>query len=108
MSVLLTSPAYVLAIPALASIRTDRVVAGAAIAVVAIALFDLMHFSQGWVQFGYRFSNDAAPFACVLVALGFERLAVRRGWGMLLAMSLVVVSLAVNLWGVVWSRSLGW
>jgi hypothetical protein len=108
MSVLLTSPAYFLAIPALARIRTDRVVAGAAIAVVAIALFDLMHFSQGWVQFGYRFSNDAAPFACVLVALGFERLAVRRRWGMLLAMSLVVVSLAVNLWGVVWSRSLGW
>ena len=32
-----------------------------------------MHFSQGWVQFGYRFSNDVAPFALVLVALGFER-----------------------------------
>ena len=44
----------------------------------------------------------------VLVALGFERLVDRRSWGMLLAMSLVVVSLAVNLWGVVWSRSLGW
>ena len=24
---------------------------------------NLMHFSQGWVQFGYRFSNDVAPFA---------------------------------------------
>jgi hypothetical protein len=67
-----------------------------------------MHFSQGWVQFGYRFSNDAAPFAVVLVALGFERLADRRSWGMLVAMSLVVAALAVNLWGVVWSRSLGW
>ena len=108
MSVLLTSPAYILAIPALPLIRRSRVVAGAAIAVVAIALFDLMHFSQGWVQFGYRFSNDAAPFAMVLVALGFERLAARPGWGMPLAMSLVVVSLAINLWGAIWSRLLGW
>jgi len=108
MSVLLTSPAYLLAIPAFAMVRRSRLVAGAAIAVAAIALFDLMHFSQGWVQFGYRFSNDAAPFAILLVAIGFERLAVRRRWGMLLAMGLVVVSLAVNLWGVTWSRSLGW
>ena len=37
---------------------------------VLIALVNLMHFSQGWVQFGYRFSNDFAPFALVLVALG--------------------------------------
>ena len=32
-----------------------------------------MHFSQGWVQFGYRFSNDFAPFAVILVALAVER-----------------------------------
>ena len=42
-----------------------------------------MHFSQGWVQFGYRFSNDFAPFALILVALGIApprrpRLAGRR------------------------------
>ena len=41
-----------------------------------------MHFSQGWVQFGYRFSNDFVPFALLLVALGFERLAVATRWGM--------------------------
>ena len=44
--------------------------AGAGLAVLAIALADLAHFSQGWVQFGYRFSNDFAPFAIILVALG--------------------------------------
>ncbi|OGO51036.1 MAG: hypothetical protein A2Z32_06235 [Chloroflexi bacterium RBG_16_69_14] len=108
MSVLLTSPAYLLAIPVLGLFSRSRIVTGAVLAVGAIALFDLIHFSQGWVQFGYRFSNDAAPFAVVLVALGFERLAVRRRWGMLLGMSLVVVSLAINAWGVIWSRSLGW
>jgi hypothetical protein len=108
MSVLLTSPAYLLAIPILGRFRRSRVVAGALIAVVGIATVDLMHFSQGWVQFGYRFSNDAAPFAIVLVALGFERLATRRRWGMLSAMVLVVLSLAINLWGILWSRLLAW
>ena len=108
MSVLLTSPAYLLAIPVLGRVGRNRLVAGAVLAVVAIATVNVLHFSQGWVQFGYRFSNDAAPFALVLVALGFERLAVRRRWGMLLAMGLVVASLSINLWGVIWSRSLGW
>ena len=63
MSVLLTSPAYLLAIPVLGRVGRNRLVAGAVIAVVAIATVNVLHFSQGWVQFGYRFSNDAAPFA---------------------------------------------
>jgi hypothetical protein len=108
MGVLLTSPAYLLAIPALRAFRRSRLVAGSALAVVAILALDLMHFSQGWVQFGYRFSNDAAPFAVLLVGLGMERLGLRRRYGMLLGMCLVLVSLAVNLWGVLWSRALGW
>jgi hypothetical protein len=64
-SLLVTSPAYLLALPALRAFPRDRVVAGAAVAVLAIAILNLMHFSQGWVQFGYRFSNDFAPFALV-------------------------------------------
>ncbi len=108
MSVILSSPAYLLAIPILRRYGRSRLVTGAVLAVGFIALVNLMHFSQGWVQFGYRFSNDAAPFALVLVALGFERLSVRYRWGMLAAMTLVVLSLAINLWGVVWSRLLAW
>jgi hypothetical protein len=107
MSLLLTSPAYVLAWPALRRLwDRSRLVTGAAIAVGLIALVNLMHFSQGWVQFGYRFSNDFVPWALVLVALGMERL--RSGLGLGLAVGLVVVSVAVNLWGVVWGNVLGW
>ena len=40
------------------------------IAVLLVAVVNLMHFSQGWVQFGYRFSNDFVPWAVILVALG--------------------------------------
>ena len=50
------------------------------LAVVAIAVVNLMHFSQGWVQFGYRFSNDFVPFALLLVALGLQATR-RRGIG---------------------------
>ncbi len=66
-----------------------------------------MHFSQGWVQFGYRFSNDFVPWAILLVALGAQAV-IRRGWGKLLVAGLVVLSIAINAWGVVWGNLLGW
>jgi hypothetical protein len=103
MSILLTSPAYLLMLPALLLSWRRRIVAGAALAILSIALVDLMHFSQGWVQFGYRFSNDFAPFAMVLVALGIARLGV--GW---ISVGLVALSILVNAWGVYWGVTLGW
>jgi hypothetical protein len=108
MSVLLTSPAYLLAIPALRGQGWSRLVTGSILAIVAVSVVNLMHFSQGWVQFGYRFSNDIAPFALLLVALGTERLARRHSWGLPLAAGLLVLSVAINLWGVVWSGLLAW
>ena len=103
MSILLTSPAYLLVIPSLRR-RPSRLVAGAVAAIAAIALVNLMHFSQGWVQFGYRFSNDFVPFAPPLVAVGMAR---RNRVG-LLGAALIGISIAVNLWGVIWGNILGW
>jgi hypothetical protein len=103
MSLLLASPGYLLALPALVRWWRRRLVAGAALAILAIAVIDLMHFSQGWVQFGYRFSNDFAPFAMILVTLGVARLGVGA-----LSLALVALSVAVNAWGVYWGVALGW
>ena len=109
MSVLLTSPAYLLLLPALRRYGRSRLVTGATIAIVLVVLVNLMHFSQGWVQFGYRFSNDVVPLALVLVAIGAERLvASGRAWAMPLVAGLVVASLAVNEWGIAWGSLLGW
>ena len=111
MSILLTSPAFLLAIPAFFDARRRRIVVGASLAIVLVSVANLMHFSQGWVQFGYRFGNDTVPFALVLVAVGFSQLVDRaptRRWAMPLAIGLIVVSVAVNPWGVVWGRLLGW
>ncbi len=104
MSIVLTSPAFLLLVPALRGYGRSRLVTGAVLAIAAIALVNLMHFSQGWVQFGYRFSNDFVPFALVLVALGMER---RGGVGRL-ALALVLASIAVNFWGVWWANALRW
>jgi hypothetical protein len=106
MSLILTSPAYLMApfawLPARLR-KLDRATVGATIAVVGIAVVNLMHFSQGWVQFGYRFSNDFAPFALILVALGASRIGRLR-----LFLLLVAVSVAINFWGVTWGTTLGW
>jgi hypothetical protein len=105
-SIILSSPAYLLAPLAWRPIRhleIDRAAVGASVAVVAIAVANLMHFSQGWVQFGYRFSNDFAPFALILVALGASRLG--RLWPLVL---LVAAAIAINFWGSVWGVMLGW
>jgi hypothetical protein len=103
MSIFLTSPAYLLAVPVIATAWRKRVVMGSLLAIGAIALLNLAHFSQGWVQFGYRFSNDFAPFALILVTLGIARLGVR--W---LSVGLVAASIVINAWGVYWGVKLGW
>jgi hypothetical protein len=91
-------------LPLLRSLRRSRIVIGGALAIGIISVVNLMHFSQGWVQFGYRFSNDTVMFALPLVALGMAR----RGGVGLLGAALIVVSVAVNFWGVTWGNLLGW
>ena len=103
MSILLTSPAYLLALPLVLRRRSRRLVLGATLAVAAIALLNLMHFSQGWVQFGYRFSNDFAPFVLVLVTRAIGSQGVRP-----LTVALVGASVLINAWGVYWGLALGW
>jgi len=119
MSILLTSPAYLLVLPALRwGYGHVRVVTGASIAVLLIAVVNLMHFSQGWVQFGYRFANDFAPWALLLVALGLERVVHwaggPRSWPITAwlavagSVGLIAISVFVNFWGVAWGDALGW
>ena len=102
-SILLTSPAFLLIGWALYRHRS-RLAAGALLAMLAIAFVNLMHFSQGWVQFGYRFSNDFVAFALPLVAVGMQR----RGGVGVLGFWLVAAAVAFNLWGVIWGNILGW
>jgi hypothetical protein len=60
--------------------------------VLPIALLDLLYQNSGWVQFGYRFSNDYSMYLFLLLAVGARpmrwRWSVAASW-----------ALAVNLWG---------
>ncbi len=97
------------AVPRAAGVPVARPVPaglGGALAVVMIATFNLAHFSQGWVQWGYRFSLDFLPFLLPLVALGAAR--PLDGRPRLLAFLLLVVGALVNLWGVTWGQILAW
>ncbi len=107
MSILLTSPAYLLMLPVLLRGRRNRLVLGAGLAVLLITIVNLSHFSQGWVQFGYRFSNDFAPYAAILVTLGIAS-ALRNRTGTAIAVLLVGASVLVNAWGVWWGVARGW
>ena len=47
-----------------------------AVTAVAVALPTLFYQNSGWVQFGYRFSNDYAVFLFALLAVGGRRIGV--------------------------------
>ena len=104
-SIILSAPGLLLALFAVFRRPRARLTIGAGATVILIALFNLAHFSQGWVQWGYRFSLDFIPFLLPLVALGAARVDGRpRG----IAVLLVIAGATVNLWGVIWGQLLGW
>jgi hypothetical protein len=65
-----------------------------------IALADFLHYTQGWVQFGYRFLLDFLPFFLIILALRFK---FRKKYLLLL-----IISVIVNFWGVKMGIKLGW
>lgn len=105
-SILLSAPGLLLAGFAIARRPMARLTLGAVLTVIVIGLFNLAHFSQGWVQWGYRFSLDFVPFLLPLVALGAGRAS--DGRPRATALVLVVAGAAINLWGVAWGQLLGW
>jgi hypothetical protein len=105
-SILLSAPGLLLALFAVRRRSIARLTLGAGITVLVIGLFNLAHFSQGWVQWGYRFSLDFIPFLLPLVALGAARAS--DGRPRLTAIVLLVAGAGINLWGVLWGLILGW
>ncbi len=103
MSVVLTSPAFIYA----AFVKRQHILRTAswmAIGFVSIPL--LLHYSQGWVQFGYRFLLDFAPFLLILTAFGFEDNQSPQSTRM--KVLLVGISIVVGFWGRYWANELGW
>ncbi len=56
--------------------RTSATFHALALTAAAVAIPSLAYQNSGWVQFGYRFSNDFAPFLFAMIAVGARRLTI--------------------------------
>jgi hypothetical protein len=72
----ITSPFYVWA---LWPRRTGAFFWGLALTTLAVAAPNLLYQNSGWIQFGYRFSNDFAPFLMAMIAVGGRPLSAQFG-----------------------------
>jgi hypothetical protein len=103
MSIILTSSPFAYAFLA----RRNEVLRNASwIAIPLVAIPTLLYYSQGWVQFGYRYIMDYLPFLMLLTALGFEDNQSRKSIWIMAA--LVAASVFVGFWGRYWGTRLGW
>ncbi len=103
MSAILTSPPFIFAFLAM---RKDALKTASWLVIPLVALPTLMYYSQGWVQFGYRYLMDYLPFLMILTAFGFEAYTSRRSFW--IKLSLVALAVVVGFWGRYWGTRLGW
>jgi hypothetical protein len=99
MSVLFTSPVALRLLFPRANVRTWLPWA-ALVAVLALPM--LAFFSQGWVQFGYRYSLDWWVFLLVLLAYALDSRPQPVDY------ALLALSISMNALGAYWVRALGW
>jgi hypothetical protein len=64
--------------------------------VLAIMVPVITYYGVGWIQFGFRYALDFVPFLMLLLALGLPRPMT------VMSRVLVLVSVAVSLWGTLW------
>jgi len=105
MSILITTPAVIYAV--FAGIRNKTALA-CWFAIIPVAMVSFTHGGYGWIQFGYRFAVDFYPFLFVLIALGINSQLKENSdlkWHHKL---LIILSILVNTWGVLWINKLGW
>jgi uncharacterized membrane protein len=75
-------------------------------AIGLVAIPSLLYYSQGWVQFGYRYMLDYMPFLLILTALGFEDYQSPTATKVKIAM--VTIAIVAGFWGRHWATQFGW
>lgn len=105
MSILITTPAVIYVI--FAGIRNKTALACWS-AIIPVALVSFTHGGYGWIQFGYRFALDFYPFLLVLIALGIKSQLKENGDLRWHHKALIILSVLVNTWGVLWINKFGW
>ena len=96
MSVLVTSPALLLAVRAP---WRDRRSWFLLLAAVLVLIPTLLYYGGGWLQYGYRYFLNSIPFLWALVAMGIASRGSLKWWGWLL----IGWGVLVGLGGVYWA-----
>lgn len=100
LSIWITSPAFLFIIFSKLKNITNIV---AWISIVMISIVTFTHGGTGFTQFGYRYAVDFYPLIFYLLADGIKNKGLGRiNW------ILLVISMAVNAWGVIWINKFGW
>ena len=99
LSVFITTPAFLL-VPFAGARRRLALASWAAIIPTAFLIF--IKSGTGWTQFGYRYALDFYPFLLILTFLGTGG---RLRW---YHKALIILSVLVNIWGVLFINKFGW
>ena len=103
MGLLFVTPAFAAVLAAVGSFGRGRgLVAATWVSLIGVTVPAMLYFNTGWVQWGGRFLLDGWPLWLLLAVMGLQRLDRR------LAVALVLLSVASNLWAVVATLSRAW
>jgi hypothetical protein len=92
MSIFITTPALLFIF---AARKRDPIIIAAWIGLLSTLIPLWMYHNTGSMQFGYRYLFDAAPMWIILLAHAMQKMTrFKRG--------VILVSMAVNLWGMLW------
>jgi hypothetical protein len=98
----ITSPFYVYALWPKSLPRSSRAFFCAlAVTAAVVAIPSLLYQNTGWIQFGYRFSNDFSIFLIAMIAVGRRRIGPAF-------IALAAIAVAVNLFGALSFQRPGW
>lgn len=98
MAIWITTPAFVYAFFA----GRSRLMAACWASIALIAFVNFCHGTWGFMQFGYRFALDFYPFLFILTVKGIGD---EIKWHHI---TLILLGIAVNLWGILWINKFGW
>ena len=98
MAIWVTTPAFIYA---LRSKRTEAITWASWLAILAVASVLFTRGCTGW-GFGYRYAMDFYPFLFILTVKGMGE---QLRWH---HRALILLSVLVNLWGVIWVNKFGW
>lgn len=100
LAVWITSPVF---ISILKAPLKDKLVIASWISILGIGLINFSYGSTGFSQFGYRYAVDFYPFMIFLMIKSLQKTGLKNYHWILL-----VISIFVNLWGVLWLNKFGW